>query len=184
MLYDIIALLLDVAIGLIGGACLLRWYMQQQRVPFGNPLGRLVFALTNWLILPLRRVLPPIGSWDTASLVAAYLLQLAQFGVLWMLRWGLTPAAVVPVLAAFGVARLMLSGLMGLVLVYAILSWVQTASPLSDLMDRLCGPLLKPFRRRVPLVGGIDLSPLVLLVLLQVLAIVLSSLQNSVLHLI
>ena len=83
MLYQIISLLLEVATGVLAGACLLRLYMQYQRIPMsarsGNPLGRFVFALTDWLVLPLRRVLPALGRWDLASLVAAYLLELAQF---------------------------------------------------------------------------------------------------------
>ena len=58
--YQIISFLLDVAAGLLGGACLLRLYMQYQRIPFGNPVGRFVFALTDWLVLPLRRILPAV----------------------------------------------------------------------------------------------------------------------------
>jgi YggT family protein len=182
MLIQIISLLLDVATGLVGGACLLRLYMQQQRVPFGNPLGRLVFALTNWLVLPLRRFVPAVGSVDSASLLGALLLQLAQFGLLWLLTGAQGTAMVVPVLALFGLVRLILSGLTGLVIVYAVLSWVQTHSPLVGLVERLCAPPLRPLRRIIPLVGGMDLSPLALLVLLQVLAIVLSSAQSAALQ--
>ncbi len=182
MIAQIISLLLDVATGLIGGACLLRLYMQQLRVPFGNPLGKLVFALSNWLVLPLRRIVPAVGSVDTASLLGALLLELAQFGLLWLLAGAQGSAALVPVLALFGLVRLVLSGLTGLIIVYAVLSWVQTRSPLVDLVERLCAPPLRPLRRIIPLVGGMDLSPLALLVLLQVLAIVLSSAQGEVLR--
>ncbi len=184
MFYQIISLLLDVATGLIGGACLLRMYMQEQRVPFGNPLGRMVFALTNWLVLPLRRLIPAAGRWDTASLVGALLLELAQYGLLWLLAGAQGAAGVVPVLALFGLVRLIISGLTGLIIVYAVLSWVQTHSPLVDMIGRLCEPPLRPLRRIIPLVGGMDLSPLALLVLLQVLAIVLSSTQLSVLRMV
>lgn len=179
MLYQIISFLLDVAVGLLGGACLLRLYMQWQRVPFGNPVGRFVFALTDWLVLPLRRVLPPMGRLDTASLVGAFLLELVQYALLWLL--GVGTLAMLPVLAIFGLARLIISGLTGLVIVYAVLSWVQSDSPLVDIIGRLCAPLLRPFRRLIPLVGGIDLSPLVLLVVLQIGAIVLGAIQRSVL---
>ncbi len=179
MLYQIISFLLDVAVGLLGGACLLRLYMQWQRVPFGNPVGRFVFALTDWLVLPLRRVLPPVGRLDTASLVGAFLLELAQYAVLWLL--GVGALAMLPVLAIFGLARLVISGLTGLVIVYAVLSWVQSDSPLVDIIGRLCAPLLRPFRRVIPLVGGIDLSPLALLVVLQIGAIVLGAIQRAVL---
>lgn len=182
MLYQITSFLLDVVIGLLGGACLLRLYMQHQRVPFGNPVGRLVFALTDWLVLPLRRILPAAGRWDLASLAAAFLLVLAQYLVLWLLAGGMAGLGMLPVLAVFGVARLVISGLTGLLIVYAILSWVQARSPLTDVIERLCAPPLRPIRRFVPLVGGIDLSPLVLLVLLQVLAIVLGHLQAGLLR--
>ena len=89
--------------------------------------------------------------------------------------------AVLPLLAVFGLLRLVISGLTGLVIVYAVLSWVQSNSPLVDVIDRLCAPLLRPFRRMIPLVGGIDLSPLALLVVLQIGAIVLASVQRAVL---
>ena len=69
MLYQIATLLLDVIGGLLTGACLLRLYMQWQRVPFSNPVGALVFALTDWFIMPLRRLIPPTGQWDISSLV-------------------------------------------------------------------------------------------------------------------
>jgi YggT family protein len=182
MAYQIISFLLDVAAGLLGGACLLRLYMQYQRVPFGNPVGRFVFALTNWLILPLRKVLRPVGRWDTASLVAAYLVELVQFGLLFLLLGGALGIAVVPALALFGLLRLAISGLTGLVIVYAILSWVRADSPIVDVIDRLCMPLLRPWRKLIPLVGGIDLSPLALLVVLQVLAIILTSVQQALLR--
>jgi YggT family protein len=180
MFFQITTFLLDVAAGLLGGACLLRLYMQHQRVPFGNPVGRFVFALTNWIVLPLRKVLPGYKRWDFASLVAAYLFELAQFGILaLMLGHG---AAVVPVLALFGLIRLVISGAVGLTIVYAILSWVRADSPMTDVIDRLAAPLLRPFRRIIPLVGGFDLSPLALLVVLQVLAIIVANVQGAMLR--
>lgn len=185
MLYQIISLLLEVVTGVVAGACLLRLYMQYRRIPMaarsGNPLGRFVFALTDWLVLPLRRMVPSAGRWDMASLAAAFLLELIQFSLLWLLAGPAGGYLTVPILAAFGVVRLAISGLTGLIIVYAILSWVQTRSVLSDLIERLCAPPLRPIRRFVPLVGGVDLSPLVLLLLLQVAAIVVGHLQGAVL---
>ena len=177
--YQILSFLLDVAAGLLGGACLLRLYMQWQRVPFGNPIGRFVFALTDWLILPLRRVLPPMGRIDTASLVAAYLVEVLQYAILWAIV-GRGDIVDVLVLALFGVIRLAISAMTALIIIYAILSWVQTDSPMADVVDRLASPLLRPIRRLIPLVGGIDLSPLVLLVLLQVLAMVVNAIAGGV----
>jgi YggT family protein len=185
MLYQIVSLLLEVVGGLLTGTCLLRLYMQHQRIPMsvrsGNPMGKFIFALTDWLVLPLRRVVPSAGRWDLASLVGAYVLQLVQFTLLWLLIGGGAGLVSVAVLAVFGVVRMALSGLTGLVIVYAVLSWVQTRSYLSDLLDRLITPVLSPVRRMVPLVGGVDLSPLVLLVFLQVASIVLGALQATAL---
>jgi YggT family protein len=182
MLYEIIAFLLDVAVGLLGGACLLRMYMQYQRIPFGNPVGRFVFALTDWLVVPLRRVLPAVGRWDTASVVAAYLLLLVQFGLLWLLAGRASQLALLPLLAGFGLLRLVISALTGLMVIYAIMSWLRSDTPITDIIDRLCAPLLRPLRRVIPLAGGIDLTPLVFLVLLQVAAIVLAAVQRGMLH--
>ncbi len=179
MLYQIVAFLLEVATGLLGSACLLRLYMQQQRIPFGNPVGNLVFALTDWLVLPLRKVIPPAGRWDLASLVGAFLLKLLQYGLLWLIAGGAAGLALLPILAIGGVVALVIHGLTGLLIIYAVLSWVQARSPLSDVIARLVAPPLRPLRRLIPMVGGMDLTPLVLLVLLQVAAIVLSHLLAS-----
>lgn len=185
MLYQIVSLLLEVVAGLVSGACLLRLYMQYQRIPLsvrsGNPLGGFIFALTDWLVLPLRRVVPAVGRWDLASLVAALVIQLAEFGVLWLLTGMAASLASVVVLAVFGVVRMAISGLTGLVIVYAVLSWVQTRSVAADLLERLVMPVLVPIRRVLPLVGGVDLSPLALLLALQVAVIALGHLQAGVL---
>ncbi|HEY0824814.1 MAG TPA: YggT family protein [Ramlibacter sp.] len=180
MFFQITSFLLDVAAGLLGGACLLRLYMQLQRVPFGNPVGRFIFALTDWIVLPLRKVLPGFKRWDFASLVAAYLFELAQFGILALMVGA--GYAMVPALALFGLVRLAISGMIGLVIVYAVLSWVQADSPIVDVIDRITSPMLRPFRKIIPLVGGFDLSPLALLVVLQVAAIIVANLQGAVLR--
>ena len=182
MFFQITSFLLDVVAGLLGGACLLRLYMQYQRISFANPVGRFVFALTDWIVLPLRKVLPGYKRWDFASLLAAYLIELAQFTILWLLTGRAGFGAYVPVLALFGVVRLAISGAIGLVIIAAILSWVRADSPITDVIDRLAAPLLRPFRRIIPLVGGFDLSPLPALVARQVGAIVVAHLQSAVIR--
>ena len=182
MLYQIISFLLDIAIGVLGGACLLRAYMQRQRISFSNPVGRFVFALTDWIVLPLRRLMPSFANWDFASLLAAFLLALLEQVLLALLGGAALRPVLMPVLALFGLARLAISGLTGLIIVYAILSWFPSHSPLTDIIGRLCEPLLRPLRSVIPLLGGIDLSPLALLVLLQIAAIVLANLLAQVLR--
>lgn len=177
MLLQIFSFVLDIVFGLLTSICLLRLYMQIERVPFGNPVGRLVFAFSDWLVLPLRRVVPAARRWDPSCLVAALLLQAAQYLLLWLLMAGSVPMAWVAWMAVFSVLRVALSAMMGLLIVYAVLSWVQTRSPIADVITRLAEPLLRPLRRIIPIIGGIDLSVLVALVLLQVAMMVLGQLQ-------
>jgi len=185
MLYQIVYLLLDVTVGLVAGMCVLRAYMQFQRIPMsvraGNPAGPFIFALSDWIVLPLRRVLPRTAAVDLASVLAAFVLELAQFGVLWLLQGAQGDGLSVPVMAFFGVLRLVVSGLTGLVLLYALLSWVQVHSAATDLLDRLVAPPLTPIRRHLPLVGGVDLSPLALLLILQIANMVMITVQAWVL---
>ena len=82
MLFDILTFVVELAVTLIGGACLLRLAMRWRRMSFGNPVGRFVQGLSDWLIVPLQRVVPPSGRLDTASLLGVWLLKLAQYVLL------------------------------------------------------------------------------------------------------
>lgn len=175
MLLDLFFLLLEVAVTLLGGACLLRLYMNWRGLPAANPLGRLVLALTNWMVLPLRRVLPARGRLDVASLAAAWFLKLLQYLLVLALTVR-TGWALLPVLALLGVARLAVSLAMVLVIVTALLSWLGGHTPQRAWLEQLCAPLLAPLRKRMPLVGGVDLSPAVAVLLLFVLGWVLERL--------
>ncbi len=172
MLISISAFLLQVIAGLIGGACLLRMYMQYQRIGFANPVGQLIFAVSDWIVLPLRKIVKPYGRIDLSSLIAAYLIVLIQQILLMLLVGG--PLALTPWFALIGLVRLVISGLTGLLFVYVILSWVGQGSPIASVIDRIVSPLLMPIRKVLPTVGGIDFSPFVALVLLQVASIALN----------
>ncbi len=97
-----------------------------------------------------------------------------------MLR-GRGSAALVPVLAIFGVLRMVLTGLIGILIVYAILSWVQPQSPIAAILYRLSEPVLRPLRKVIPLIGGVDLSALAAIIVIQILLMVLASVQFNVL---
>ncbi|MDO9404633.1 MAG: YggT family protein [Polaromonas sp.] len=183
MLVRILVFLLETLFTLLIGAALLRAWMNWQRVGMTVQPGRFVMALTDWIVKPLRRLLPK--AWvqsrvDWASIVAAFLLAVVYalvwgllFGVLLSIaHWtpGLGPTSLV-ILVTFALKMLLrvaLQATMLMVLAYVILSWVQPGSPLYGLLGRLCEPLLKPLRRVLPVLGGVDLSPLVLLLILQV----------------
>jgi YggT family protein len=158
-------------------AFLLRVLLQLVRADFRNPLAQAVLALTNWLVLPLRRLLPPVGRFDTASLVALLAVQFAAALVLFRLRTGV----IYPFLPLAGAAlrALALSTLLlytVLIFIYALLSFVAPGarSPATALLAALCEPVLAPLRRALPAVGGIDFSPLVAIVGLQALRILIA----------
>jgi YggT family protein len=184
MLYQIISLLLEVVTGVVGGSCLLRLYMQHQRIPMsarsGNPLGRFVFALTDWLVLPLRRILPKAGRIDLGSLVAAFLVMLLQAAVIALLFGAsLNPVAVL-IGALLDLLGLVLSGMFWLVVVSIFVSWLRVDDATVYWLQSLVEPLLRPVRRFLPTVAGLDLSPMVVILLIKVLEMVLHGWRSSI----
>jgi len=164
---------LDIAFGLITYALLARFLMQLLRAPFRNPLGQAVVALTDWIVRPLRKLLPGFRGVDWASLVAALVVKL-----LWLLAlfavfgrgFALTGAGIAFLFAnaLLGLFEATIWILIAVVLVQAILSWVAPDGPLAGLLNAMTFPFLRPLRRIVPPVGGsLDLTPLILIVLLQ-----------------
>ena len=179
MLDRALVYLIDVVFGLFTYALLLRFVMQALRAPFRNPIGQAVIALTDWMVKPLRRVLPGFRGIDWASLVATYLFQVAWL-VAYLLAVGkgfafdgsgityLLVAAVIALLKAC------LWLLIIVVLAQAILSWVAPDGPAAGLLNALTFPFLRPIRRVLPpLAGTLDLSPLVVIVIAQLLQITL-----------
>lgn len=177
MMFQMLSAVLDVIASLVAGTCLLRVLMQLQRIPFNQPLGRFVFAMTDWIVMPLRRVVPPWSRWDLSSLLAAWLIKLLQALVLWLVAGAQGKLGLLPLLSLVGLLQLAVSALSALVLAYALMSWVQPGTVMHYTLERLCEPCLRPLRRVVPLVGGVDLSPLALLVLLQLAGMLLAGVQ-------
>jgi YggT family protein len=179
MLSTALAFLIDVVFGLFTYALLLRLVMQIMRAPFRNPLGQSVMALTDWIVKPLRRVMPGLRGIDWASLIAAYLFQFAWLLALYF-AFGRGYALFgpgIPFLAVAAVIALVKALLwLTIIVVFAqaILSWVAPDGPLAGVLNALTFPLLRPVRRIVPLIGGtLDLSPLIVIVLAQLILITL-----------
>jgi len=182
---QILKYLIDVVFGLFTYALLLRFVMQAMRAPFRNPLGQAVIALTDWIVKPLRRVLPGYKGLDWASLIATVLFQF-----LWVLAsrlvfggFALTGDGILflVVRAAFDLVEHVLWLFIAIVIVQAVLSWVAPDGPLSGLLNALTFPLLRPIRKVLPPIGGtLDLSPLVVIVIGQILLMLLASAQAQV----
>lgn len=180
MLIRILAFILETIFFFLIAAALLRAWMNWARVNMSGQPGSFVMALTNWLVKPVRRMLPKAlvqSRIDWASVLAAVVLAVL-YAVVWALLFGVLMAApgVVAGFAPLGLLvfavkmliRVALQTLFILVLGFAILSWVQPGSAAYALLGRLTEPLLAPLRRVIPTIGGVDLSALVLLLILQI----------------
>ena len=179
MINQALKLVIDVAFGLFTYGLLLRFAMQALRAPFRNPLGQSVMALTDWIVKPLRKVLPGVGGVDWASVIAAYVFQFAWLLALYF-AFGRGFALLGPGLAFVAVAALiaLVKALLWLTIIVvfaqAILSWVAPDGPLAGVLNALTFPLLRPVRRLVPPIGGtLDLSPLIVIVVAQLVLITL-----------
>lgn len=159
-------------------ALLLRVLMQAFRVPFRNPFAQFVVAFTDFAVRPMRRVVPGFWGLDWASLVLAFLV---QFGVVWVRLWlsdfpfALAGGSVWGVMLGLAGVRLVTLAVylvIGVTLVAAVLSWVNPHTPLMPVVHALSEPFLRPIRRFVPLVGGVDLSPIVLFIVCQLVLMV------------
>ncbi len=172
---QVLLFLLQTLFFILVACALLRAWMNHIKLHMSVQPGRFVMAVTDWLVKPLRRVLPGgLGRSrvDWGSLLAAVVLcqVYAALALLVMSGWDVavhSPGLMLALALQF-LARSVLQGLSLLLLVYAILSWVQPQSPVMGTLDRLVGPLVRPIRRLVPPVGGVDLSVLLLIVALQV----------------
>ena len=166
----IVETLLSLALFVVLARLLLQW----TRADFRNPLCQAVVKLTNPLILPLRRVLPPVGKIDTASVVAVLLVAIIDVGALFLLHGGDLPGPVSwirPVLTE--IARTLLWTYFYAIFLYALLGLIAPGgySPLQSVLTTTCEPVLRPIRRLIPTVAGLDLSPLWAIIAIQAILI-------------
>ena len=176
--------LIDIAAGFFAGLFMLRFILQWARAPFRNPIGRFVVTLTDWGVLPMRRIVPGFRGLDLASLVMAWLVEFAaMLIVLAIFGANASSDLVVSALLAAFVETLRTGAylIIGVTLGVVILSWVNPHAPLAPVFNAVAEPFLRPFRRLVPPIAGMDLSPLFLLLLLQLLLSFLASLKSAAL---
>jgi len=162
-------LILETLGSLFVSGCLLRFWLVAIGSSLRDPVGYFVSAATDWLVRPLRAIVPPHARLDWASLLAALLVSVVLAATFVMLLGSRAPSFGAVVLLAL--AWLIKWGLWLLIfalILQAVLSWVNPAAPIAPLLNQLTDPLLAPIRRRLPRVGGVDLSPLVLILLAQV----------------
>lgn len=159
------SLLIEVVFGLLCAILVLRVLLQLVRGDFYNPISQFLYKATNPVLIPLRKVLPPVGRLDSAGTLLAWLLQVLKVLLLFALL-GQLPG--LPGLLVMGLAELVafvLSLFFWLILLRVLVSWIGQGAhhPMLPLLAQLTEPLLRPVRRRLPALGGFDLSPMLVL---------------------
>jgi YggT family protein len=170
----IVDTLLSLALFVVLARLLLQW----ARADFRNPIAQAIVRLTNPLILPLRRILPPVGKVDTASVVAVVLVTIIKVGILLALRGYGSPGVQLWVQSvAVELVQALLRTYFYAILLYALLSLIAPGgySPLQSVLASVCEPVLRPFRRLIPPIAGIDLSPLWAVIAIQAILLLLPS---------
>ena len=181
-LNEITGYLVETALNLALVAMLLRFLLQAVRADFYNPVSQFLARVTNPLVLPLRRIIPSVAKFDTASALLAVLIQVLAIVVLLLLN-GLGVPNPVRLLgwALLGLAGLLLNLYFFALLAMIILSWVapQSRHPALLLLFQLTEPVMAPFRRLLPNMGGLDFSPILVFILINVLQIVLRNIAAA-----
>ncbi len=179
MLAQIAIFLVDTLVAFFVFLLLARFHFQWLRVPFRNPLGEFVLATTNWCVVPARRVIPGLAGLDLPTLLLAWALQGLGLWIQAALAGHEPGIAPLAALAAVDMLRYSLYILVFAIIVQVVFSWVNPHAPFAPMFDLLTRPFLRPLRRFVPPIGNIDLTPLVLLVIVQVLLILVGHLRTA-----
>ncbi|SNR65915.1 YggT family protein [Methylobacillus rhizosphaerae] len=190
MIENALQFLLHTLLGLFTLALLLRFYLQLTRAPFQNPVSQAVIAVTNFVVKPVRRIIPGIAGLDASTLLLAFIAQLLlQIGSLWIRDFPLLVAGnsiwiALAGLAFVGLLKLSIYIFLYAVLLQAILSWINPYTIVTPVLDALTRPLIRPLRNRIPAAGGFDLTPLVVFIVAQLLLImVITPMEQQLLRL-
>jgi len=182
--------LLTTVLNLLTMLFLLRFFMQLVRAPFNNPLAYMVISLTDFAVKPVRRLIPSWGKIDLSTLFLALLAQfLLQLSLLWLRDFPLSVAGQsawtgLIGMSFLGVLRTSLDVFFYAIMLQVILSWVNPHTPIASVLNSLTRPILEPIQRILPMASGIDFSPIVALILLQMINVsVVKTLESQLLSL-
>lgn len=177
MLDRLLVMIVDTAASLLCFALITRVVMQATRASFRNPLGQFTIAITDWAVRPARRFIPAAWGFDLPTVAVAWLVQCAALVVTLQLGGGPlssgTAWAMLALMALVEVAKVVCYVLEVAVILSAVLSWVNPYAPLAPVIFTITQPLLRPFQKLIRPIGGVDLSPIALLLTLQLVLAVL-----------
>ena len=174
MINEAIRFVLEAIFSLFILSALVRFWMQAFRAPSRNPIAQFSMALTDWAVKPLRRVIPGVFNLDWASLIVAGLLEFV-LQVLIIMVVGVSiienpnVLSVLLFLAFVKLVRLSIYVFMGALIIQVVLSWVNPYHPLAPFFTALTNPFMRPVKRVIPPIGGVDISPVFVLIFFQLL---------------
>ena len=183
MFAEIFTLVMDTVSSLYLMLILLRFILQLSRADFYNPISQFIVKATNPLLIPLRRIVPSIGAIDTSSIVLAVLFQTLVIAIkMLVLSGGLENPVFLLALSVVMVLDVLLKIYFWSLIVMIVASWIAPGSghPALVLINQIVEPIMKPFRKLLPSMGGLDLSPILAFLTIQVLEVIVKGLQSQV----
>src|SRR5687767_3652045 len=175
MLTTALVFLVETAAGIFTVTLLLRFLLQWARAGQRNPISDFLGALTNWAVRPARRIIPGLWGLDMATLLLAWLTQFVEIFLVLQIRGydlslvGGSAIAGMALLALLALVRISLYILIVVLIIQAVLSWVNPYSPVAPMLNGLTRPFVRPFQRMIPPVANVDLSPLFVIIVCQLL---------------
>ena len=161
--------LIEAIFGLFLLLIMLRFLLQVVRADIHNPLSQFLVKATNPVLRPLRRIIPGLAGIDLASIVLLFAIQMLELSLLNLASGLGFNATALAVMSIARLLNLLLTIYLMTILIQVILSWIgpQTYNPVVSLLYSINEPVLRPARRLLPAMGGLDLSPLIVLVVIQ-----------------
>ena len=179
---DIGLMVVNTIAGLFLFVVILRFLLQAVRADFYNPISQFIVKVTNPLLLPIRKVVPGLGGYDVSSLVLAVIVQFITIcATLALIGFWPLPFANVAVWSVLGTLGIFLDLYFWGILIIIIISWIapNNPNPAIDLLKQIVEPVMKPIRDKMPDMGGIDLSPIIVILLLRVVETLLSGMAGA-----
>jgi YggT family protein len=173
MLAEALIFLIKTVLGLFTMALLLRFYMQWARAAYRNPVSAFLAALTDFIVKPARRIVPGLWGFDIATLVVAWLVQLLELVLTMQIAGaplgasGTSIFVALALLALVSLARLFLYIVIAVVICQVVVSWINPYTPIAPILNGMTKPFLQPLQRVIPPVANVDLSPLVFIIICQ-----------------
>jgi YggT family protein len=183
---QILVFLLDTILGLLSLALLLRFYFQLLRVPYYNSISQFLIAVTDFIVRPARRFIPGWGGIDLSTLILAWLLECIIVTSVYLVQgynFGAnigTASGIMGLLGIVEIIKMTLYIVLIMIIMQAVLSWINPNSSLAPLLDSFTRPFLTVFRKRIPPIANVDLSPLFVLIIIQLLLMIVAGVHMEI----